>query len=388
MRSKDCYLIIFPFHQIRVHYEFKKVFSDGLYDRILDIVSPLLSNRLPNISDELYYEDTIHFAGHGLGGANAQLFGTYYAFFRNEVKTHITTFGAPRQGNYAYKILGESLANLSVWRVVNCRDAFPREPGGNFFHSGHTLWRRCNEPGEDGLTNDVVEAYYRESGDEDQNYAGLPGSFDLKRNEPVMVSDNYPAAYSDWLDFATLGRDGRHWTSTFESTDSIDTPDPVVAANIDLPSPPLPLNEFADQPLGASLASEMAFLSTVVYEVNGASDAARLLKDYNFHFFDDTGSTEVMIISSNHNPDSGVRGKIMVVFRGTDQTEDNDWITNIDITQERYGPDNALLDGDVVVDGFFRDTTFEVRYLSKFCPNGIFNNTFDLNIIGQNISSH
>ena len=306
----------------------------------------------------MYFNNTIHFAGHSLGGANAQMFGTYYAFRNGAVKTYITTGGAPRQGNYAYKVLGESLPNLSVWRIVNCRDMVPRLPNINYYHAGHMMWRRCSGAFEEDLPNDVVEAYYRHTGDEDQGYAEVPTSYGLPR---LVWSDHGFDVHLEWLNFAKESTSGKNWTSTFETTGTSPPPDQsgdkIVAANIQLPSPPLPLNQFADQPLDPALAHEMIRLSELAYEVNGMSDASILPDGYTLHSFVDTGSTEVMVVSTNHenedDPADGEKGKIIVVFKGADQTDDGDWMTNLDRFEVRYGPDDALLDGSVVTTNSF-----------------------------------
>ena len=190
----------------------------GVYDKILWAIKPLLSKTLPN-SNELYYDNAVHFAGHSLGGANAQIFGTYFAYFNPEVKAHVTTIAAPRQGNYAYKILGESIPNLAIWRIVNCRDSVPRA-FFTFYHAGHLIWRRCNPPGEEELPNDVVEAYYRQYYDEDDKvdgYALLPDSWSIGFFETEgLASDHYRIGYMEWLDYALSSTEGKNWTSSFE----------------------------------------------------------------------------------------------------------------------------------------------------------------------------
>ena len=148
--------------------------------------------------------------------------------------------------------------------------------------------------------------------------------------------------------------------------------EPMEAVYVELPSPPLPPNEFADQVPDISVGHEMGYLASLVYEIHGASDAAELLPDYNFHLYDETDDTELMVISSNHenedNPDAGKKGKIIVVFRGTDPSSDGDWLTNFNIFKVRFGPDNALLDGSVVAENIFGfDQTYEVRSLYLFC---------------------
>ena len=84
------------------------------------MIESLLDEPSNPFEREKYYDSKISFGGHSLGGADSQLFGTYFAHFHPEVETYITTLGSPRQGNFAYKVLVELMPNLSVWRMVNC----------------------------------------------------------------------------------------------------------------------------------------------------------------------------------------------------------------------------------------------------------------------------
>jgi len=213
---------------IRVHRGFNGVFSNGLYESILEVIEPLLLEKHEQDEDgesSLVFGNEIYFGGHSLGGANAQVFGTYFAFFHSNINTHITTLGSPRQGNYAYKVLGESLRNLRVWRLVNCRDVVPRAPLFQYYHSGHLVWKRCDGPMDDKVGNAVVEAYYRDSGDKDLEYAHVPLSFVVRSNEETMISDHFGGSYIEWMQYAL--HTGRNWTSFFEpvingtSTDQI-----------------------------------------------------------------------------------------------------------------------------------------------------------------------
>ncbi len=202
-----------------MHRGFNKVFEDNLYERVLQVVKPLLAVERNYFGNELYYDNTIYFGGHSLGGADSQLFGTYFAHFHPNVKTYITTLGAPRQGNYGYKILVESMPNLSVWRMVNCRDVVPRVPNFNYYHAGSLMWKKCVGPKEDPIPNDVVEAYYRQSGDPEQELAPVPRSFVVNSIEATMISDHFGYAYLEWLEYArnSFPHYGRNWTSEFES---------------------------------------------------------------------------------------------------------------------------------------------------------------------------
>lgn len=202
---------------IRVHRGFNSVFSNGLYESVSEVIGPLLLERHEQDGvgeSSLVFGNEVYFGGHSLGGANAQVFGTYFAFFHPTINTHITTLGSPRQGNYAYKVLGESLMNLRVWRLVNCRDVVPRAPLFQYYHSGHLVWKRCDGPMNDKIGNAVVEAYYRDSGEIDLNYAHVPSSFVVRSNEETMISDHFGGSYIEWVQYAL--QTGRNWTSVFE----------------------------------------------------------------------------------------------------------------------------------------------------------------------------
>jgi len=236
------YLGLEQTYDLKVHRGFNNVFSGGLYEKVLkDIETLLQRTMMGGEGNDLYYNNTIHFYGHSMGGANAQIFGTYYAFFHSHIKTYVTTLGAPRQGNYAYKILVESLQNLSVWRMVNCRDVVPRVPQFQFYHAGHLLWKRCDPPEKDkndstkdetSITNDeslldekneVVEAYYRQSGDEGQELIATPSTFIVRQYEPTIISDHFGDAYLEWLGYASGIRNGANWTTYFQSTWNVTT---------------------------------------------------------------------------------------------------------------------------------------------------------------------
>ena len=191
---------------------------NSLYETVLSTVLPLLE-RVTNEGNP-YYNNTIHFGGHSLGGARAQIMGTYFAFFHPAVQTYVTTLGSPRQGNYAYKVLVESLPNLSVWRMVNCRDVVPRIPLFQYYHAGHAMWKHCDPPSLDNSNlsqKHVVEAYYRDSGDLDQGYRKLPLSYVIRQNEPTMIHDHLGGNYMEWLEYArnVATNVGDNWTLKF-----------------------------------------------------------------------------------------------------------------------------------------------------------------------------
>jgi hypothetical protein len=140
-----------------------------------------------------------------------------------------------------------------------------------------------------------------------------------------------------------------------------------IADMVNLPSPPLPANAFADQLLDVSLAHEIVYLAgRLIYQMLDEEMAKSLLPpDYTFHFWADTGSTEVLIVTTKHKIITGKKGKIFVLFRGTDNTPDGDWLRNINLPKVPYGPDNAILDGRVEAQDIFgHKKTYEVSRLS------------------------
>ena len=131
-------------------------------------------------------------------------------------------------------------------------------------------------------------------------------------------------------------------TITFETlypTDHpSDSPSTEPAAIVTLPSPPLARNEFADGTiLDVDVAYESVYLAgRFIYSVLTADEAEQNLPaSYTFHSFYDKGSTEAMVITSDHSLSNDgkilKRGKIIVIFRGTDDTPDGDWLTDLDL---------------------------------------------------------
>ena len=144
-----------------------------------------------------------------------------------------------------------------------------------------------------------------------------------------------------------------------------------IADMVDLPSSPLPANTFADRPLDVSLAHEIVYLAgRLIYQMLDKEMAkSLLLSKYTFHFLKDTGSSEVLIITTKHNLSTGERGKILVLFHGTDDTPDGDWLRNINLPKVPYGPDNAILDGRVEAqDMFGRNKIYKVSRIHP-CTN-------------------
>jgi hypothetical protein len=216
---------------LKVHRGFNGVFSDNLYEQIVAVLETdgLLGRPLTEyeagVDDQLYYyNNTVHFMGHSLGGANAQLMGTYFAHFQSHIQTHITSLGGPRQGNFAFKMLAESMPNLSTWRMVFCKDIVPRVPSVRYYHAGHLLYNRCTD---DSVENgDRVGAYYRQAGDPAQGFADvsfLQWSVSLV-SVADMVKHHLGGQYMEWLDFAKDSMGQANWTAGFElAVDSNDT---------------------------------------------------------------------------------------------------------------------------------------------------------------------
>jgi hypothetical protein len=67
-------------------------------------------------------QDHLYVTDHSLGGANAQLFSTHFAFDNPLKNVYLTTFGAPRCGSPGFKIFSERMINLNMFRLVNGND--------------------------------------------------------------------------------------------------------------------------------------------------------------------------------------------------------------------------------------------------------------------------
>ena len=190
-----------------------------------------------------------------------------------------------------------------------------------------------------------------------------PRSYELNL---CFASNNHGSSpYSSFIgscDDVTSCLDTESPTASSAPT-SAPTQEYTVAATVELPSPPLPPNAFADEPLDIDLAHEIVYLTgRLIYQMDTDNAASLLPEGYTFHMFTDTGSTEVMVISTEHEEDNNKEGKIMVLFRGTDDTPDGDWLTNINLPKVPYGPENAVLEGSFVAEncwGF--NETYEVR---------------------------
>mmetsp|Transcript_18922 Transcript_18922/g.46876 ORF Transcript_18922/g.46876 Transcript_18922/m.46876 type:complete len:400 (-) Transcript_18922:78-1277(-) len=205
---------------VRVHKGFNQVFSDDLYEYIVEKLQTeqLLGRTSPDGSS--YYNNTVHFMGHSLGGANAQLMGTYFAHLNPEIQTYITTLGSPRQGNLAYKVFAESVPNLATWRLVFCNDIVPRVPNVRYYHAGHMMYFACAE--DDGSSDsNPVGAYFRHAGDPILGKAGIALSKWIVSSSAgaSMITDHLGGAYLQWLDSAYASLEGlqSNWTTVFES---------------------------------------------------------------------------------------------------------------------------------------------------------------------------
>jgi len=141
---------------VSVHEGFNKVvFSDGLFDRILDTVQDLLK-EYPNYS--------LITSGHSLGGAEAILTGAALAHYLPSFTIQSISFGTPRIGNDSWRQHVNQFPNLGIWRFVHRDDIVPRLPGDRFFHVGHTIQ----------MYKSNMEAYYLHVGDSSLGYAGVP----------------------------------------------------------------------------------------------------------------------------------------------------------------------------------------------------------------------
>lgn len=144
----------------------------------------------------------------------------------------------------------------------------------------------------------------------------------------------------------------------------------AIEDNISLPTSPLPPNIFADKPLNITLAHEIVHLAgKLIYQMSDENNSSLLPNGYTFHLWRDTGSTEVLVISTEH--ENNETGKIMVLFRGTDDTPDGDWLTNINLPKVPYGPKNAVLDGSITATDYFGTSRVQKVRLEN-CPHDIF----------------
>jgi len=145
---------------VSVHEGFNKVvFSDGLFDRILDTVQDLLK-EYPNYS--------LITSGHSLGGAEAILTGAALAHYLPSFTIQSISFGTPRVGDESWKLYVNQFPNLGIWRFVHRDDIVPRLPLATFAHAGHTIQ----------MYRKKMKAYYLHVGDPSIGYAGVPATWE------------------------------------------------------------------------------------------------------------------------------------------------------------------------------------------------------------------
>lgn len=99
-------------------------------------------------------------------------------------------------------------------------------------------------------------------------------------------------------------------------------------------SAPLPKNDFADELLDLDTAYDSVLLQRLIYNMESYADALTVVPSkFTVHSYYDTISAECLIVSTDHemdlNGEIGTRGKIFVTFRGTDESADGDWLTNL-----------------------------------------------------------
>jgi len=167
---------------------------------VVDLIKPFITEN----------QTKLHVTGHSLGGANAQLFSSYYAFSNPLNQVYLTTFGAPRCGNRGFKLFTEQIRNLNMWRLVNKADVVPRIPYDEYTHAGHLLWNH-----EDGK----VKAYYRQIGHNSQGYKGVNDfSIALMRVDTyeVLIQDHLMGNVLPWLE-AAVQDPSSNFTDTFET---------------------------------------------------------------------------------------------------------------------------------------------------------------------------
>lgn len=98
--------------------------------------------------------------------------------------------------------------------MVNCRDVVPRVPGFQYYHAGHLMWKRCDQPPA-SVDSFFAEAYYREQGDF-KFYEKLPLDFVIKSYEKTFASDHYTSEYRQWLEGAVAFSE-RYWAGSFQT---------------------------------------------------------------------------------------------------------------------------------------------------------------------------
>jgi len=201
---------------VEVHRGFNGMFR--IYNDLVALLHPAANNYTNSLNTRAVYV-----TGHSLGGANAALFSTMFAFHNPLIQIHTVTFGAPRCGNKAFKIFAESLINLNLFRFVNRDDVVPRVPFDGYNHVGHLIWRNSSSK-----SYNAVEAYYRQIGNCKKKLKGIIDfSFTVVKNtirgedkaalfaNHLMTGNN---SYIEWLDAAVASPDA-NFTSDFMRDD-------------------------------------------------------------------------------------------------------------------------------------------------------------------------
>lgn len=177
---------------ILVHRGFNDVFL--VYKEILDYLKTEQEKE-----ENSSFVSTLYVAGHSLGGANAFLFASMYAFYHPTISVYCSTFGQPRAGNFGMKMFVENIRNLNYWRFVNNDDVVPRIPLAEqgFTHAGHLVWNNKN--------TQEIHAYYRQIGNEHKNLDGIPdlssAVFANVTVSPDLINDHSMVFYGkDWLE--------------------------------------------------------------------------------------------------------------------------------------------------------------------------------------------
>jgi predicted lipase len=107
---------LFPSSNILVHSGFLEQFKS------------LEENITSEITNNLNKIDTIHFAGHSLGGALATLAAAYYGkMYKNKLTVLCHTIGSPRVGNKAFTKLFAENVHEEI-RITNEKDPIPLIP--------------------------------------------------------------------------------------------------------------------------------------------------------------------------------------------------------------------------------------------------------------------
>lgn len=158
--------------------------------------------------------------GFSLGHSNGQIMGAYLADKYPGLNVKTIGFASPVVGNMAFKTWSESMKNFSCWRYVYKNDIVPRLHivhkldlvGWNYVHAGHLV---------NVDLDDSTKAYYHQSGDVNQQYAGVPQSW-YSPTSAFTYSDHSPTVYDSRFSKAKLKED-EMWPSEFEKESIVST---------------------------------------------------------------------------------------------------------------------------------------------------------------------